>query len=266
MNSRRVKLGQRSVYSGRPQFGRPARGRPRLQLGLVPRRLLWAGLGLLAVAWGMGQVFAVKTVSVAAPERAAQFETATKALVGESWRQHNLITISAANLRRDLMKTDPMIKTVEIHRRWPNGLALKITLKDPSLGWVSGNQSYLLDHDGSVIGPLPGGSSTVPLVYDGSNLPVQLGQRVTTLRFVEFTTGIAAELGRLKLSPSRYEVKDTTLDLYVTTPKYRIIFDTSRSVSEQVADLRTLQAFLAKQAKAPAEYIDLRIAGKAYYK
>jgi hypothetical protein len=63
------------------------------------------------------------------------------------------------------------------------------------------------------------------------------------------------------------DVKETTFDLHVTTDKgYKLIMDTSRPVEEGTRDLKAVLALLASQKKAPTEYVDLRIAGKAYYK
>ena len=267
MNQRRV---IRPV--GRPVYGRPAplrpprrRVLPRL-LSLIPRRVLGLLIGAVVVVLILQQVFHVNTVDVKSPGRAAEIQAEAFRLVGANWRQQNLLTLSNSTLAADLVQADPMVKTAEVRRRWPRGLVLTVTLKQPSLGWMSGNQAYLLDRDGSAIGTLPTGS-TVPVVLDGSNLPVQLGQRVTSGRFVDFTTQLAAGLTGAKVPVTRYEVKDTTLDLYVTTAKgYKLIFDTSRPADEEVNDLKTLLGFLSRQNKAPAEYIDLRIAGKAYYK
>jgi cell division septal protein FtsQ len=225
--------------------------------------LIGVGLGMLFL---LQQLFHIKVIHVKSPSRATEIQSQAHKLVAEQWRQQNLLTLNSNNLEDALLKADPMVKAVRVQRQWPNAVTLAVTLKQPSLGWMSGNQAYLLDRDGSAIGLLPSGAS-VPVVVDGSNLPVRLGQRVTSTRFIGFTTELATALAAAKVTATRYEVKDTTLDLYVTTAKgYRLIFDTSRSAREQAADLSTLLGFLAKQNKAPVEYIDLRIAGKAYYK
>ena len=62
-------------------------------------------------------------------------------------------------------------------------------------------------------------------------------------------------------------MKESTLDLYAKTDKgYVVIFDTSRPVGEGIGDLKVVLASLAAQKRTPAEYIDLRVSGKAYYK
>lgn len=264
MTERRVRSVARPIY-GRPQ---PMRGRKqgrRFNLGIVPRRFIILAIAVIAVLMFLKSVFGVKTVNVKSTTRSAEIQAEIQKIAGAKWSQHNLLTLSSGALETDLLQADPMIKTASIHRSWPNGLSADIALKAPSLGWSSGNQVYLLDRDGSAIGSLPS-ASQLPIVVDGSNLPVVLGKRVTSSRFVTFTGELNQALIALKLNPSRYEVKDTTLDLYVTTNKgYQLIVDTSRKASDEVNDLQALLGFL-KGKPAPSQYIDLRIAGKAYYK
>lgn len=271
MNPRRVRRVERPVLYGRQQLPGRRNGwrqpAPRQLLGLLPRRLVIMSVAGVVLTVALGQIFAIKNVNVEAPNgRSAEVEREARKLLARGWRQQNILTFDATAMEEGLLQADPMIKTVVVRRQWPNALKLTATLKQPALGWMTGDQAYLLDRDGSAIGTLPAGS-TLPAVIDGSNLPVKLGQHVTSSRFIVFMTELAPVLVRLGLAPSRYEVKETTLDLYVTTNRnYRLILDTSRPAGEQVADLQTLLGFLARQGKAPVEYIDLRITGKAYYK
>jgi cell division septal protein FtsQ len=275
MNTRRVKIGQRSTGYGRPTYGlgRPT-GRVRIgwwaRLGPTPRRLVALVVIMGVLVWVLGQMFAITNIAVRVVDDPAGSQQRIRALVREhlatqTW-QGNLITFSPQRLETSVMAADSLVKTIATTRRLPHSLSMVVTLKQPSLGWTSGNATYVLDKDGSIIGPLVG-KPDIPVVVDGSNVPVQVGQRVTTARFVNFTTSIAEGLSAAKLSATRYEVRDTTLDLYVTTNKeYQLIFDTGRDAAGQIGDLKTLLGFLASQKKTPTAYIDLRIAGKAYYK
>jgi len=230
----------------------------------LPKRLIILLLVALGVVFILKESFNIKTIDVKSPQRAGDIQIEVKKLLDSGWRQHNVLTLDSGALESALVAADPMIKTATITRAWPSGITVAVTLKAPSLGWSTGNQAYLLDRDGSAIGTLPSGLP-VPVVVDGSNLPVQLGQRVTTTRFVAFVTDVSQALPGLKITPARYEVKDTTLDLYVTTAKgYQLVLDTSRSSQDELAQLQALLAYLKNQT--PSQYIDLRIAGKAYYK
>ena len=264
---------QRHVRTARPVYGRPPVSRNRrptrkhsFSVGLMPRRVIILMILIIAAVLGLKQLFAVKQVSVESTTRKDEITREVQAIIAANWMQSNLLTLSSDRLVTQLQAADPMIKAVTVSQRWPSSLLVKVTLKRPSLGWTSGNQSYLLDRDGTVIGALPTGQA-LPVVQDNSNLPVQLGQRVTSAQFVGFTIDAASTMARLKLGPIKLEIKDTTLDLYATTPAgYQLIFDTSRSSVDEVADLKAILAALAAQKKQPSRYIDLRVVGKAYYK
>jgi cell division septal protein FtsQ len=177
--------------------------------------------------------------------------------------QDNLLTLSSAKLSTSLIALDPQLKAVEISRVWPHSIRVVVTAKQPALAWSTGNQSYLLDRDGTVIGNLPNGS-TLPTVVDGSNLPVQKGQQVVTATFVTFCNELLTDIPKTGITITGLRVQDTTFDLYAQTNRgYQLIFDTTRPAADEVADLMTVEKTLA--GKTPAHYIDMRIAGKAYY-
>jgi cell division septal protein FtsQ len=232
----------------------------------MPQRLLLLGAAIAGVSWFLLQTFTITSIQVQAAANVEAIKSQTEQIVAHNWWQHTLLTFNGSALEAELMRTNPTIESVDVHRRWPHGVSLAVAFKAYGLAWSSGNQSYLLDRRGVAIGMLPAGSE-LPVVYDGSNLPVEVGKGVASSRFVEFVTSLATTLPAMGLGVTRYEVKDTTYDLYVTTNKgYRLILDTARPAGDSMADLAALQAFLTKQGKTPVEYVDLRIAGKAYYK
>jgi cell division septal protein FtsQ len=266
MSDRRVRV-SRQIYGRVQPLARTNRARvKRPTLSLLQRRLLILVVAVVLAVYGLLRLFAISNVVINSPARGAEIKATVLKLVHGSWQQGSLLTLDEDQLVSDLQQADPLVRSVEVRRKWFHTLRLSVVLKQPSMGWSSDNQFYLLDRDGTAIGMLPAGSK-LPVVKDGSNLPVKLGQRVTTSRFVDFTSDLAPALGGAGYGVSGMEVKDTTLDLTVTTDKgYRLVFDTSRPVEEEIADLKAVARTLAAQKRTPAEYIDLRIAGKAYYK
>jgi cell division septal protein FtsQ len=266
MTERRVRAG-RQVYGRaiplRQPGGRMVR-RPRLSV--LQQRLIVLAAVVLLVAWGLGRLFAITKVTVQAPARASEIREETQKLMAVSWQRRNMLTLNSGALATDIEQADPLLRSVDVRRQWLHGVRVTATLKQPSLGWASGNQRYLLDRDGTVIGQLPDGSS-LPVVNDGSNLPVAVGKRVVSSHFVAFANEVVTSLHDRGISVSSMDVAETTLDLSVTTNKgYRLVFDTGREVLDEMTDLDAVLKLLAAQHKAPADYIDLRVAGKAYYK
>lgn len=216
---------------------------------------------MIALIWNN---FSVQHVNVTTATRGDNVKAEAQLVLTKSLRQGNLLTLQTGKLASDLVALDPEIKSVDIQRSWPHGINLIVTQKQPAFGWSTGNQNYLLDRDGTVIGTLAPGSQ-LPVVVDGSNLPVQKGKRVVTASFVTFCTELLSGLPTAGLSSTGLRVQDTTFDLYVRTNKsYQLIFDTSRPAADEIADLKAVQVAMA--GKVPAQYIDMRILGKAYYK
>lgn len=265
MNERRV----RSV--GRPQYNRPAARSSRRRssgpsLPQIPTRYLIFGLAIVLLLFGLYRMFAISKIVVTAPSRGELIQQEAKTIEQGSLRQGNLVTLSAGKFSDALKKVDPLILSVELRRKWFHTLVIIVNLKQPGLGWTTGNQSYLVDRDGTVIDIFPVGS-TLPVVIDDSNLPVKVGQRIVSTKFVSFISEVTPALLASGIKSTKLEVKDTTVDLYITTDKnYQLIFDTSRPAADEIVDLKSVLATLTVQKRIPTTYIDLRIPSKAYYK
>lgn len=267
MIERHVRTNGRPVYGRAMPLKRPARrGSRRPKLSPLQGRVVVMILLVLVVGWGIGRMSTIDKVEVAAPSRAGEIQSAALKLTDSNWKWGNQLTFDAESFTSRLKEEDPALKDVSVKRKGLNTLVVTATLKQPSLGWNTGNQTYVLDRDGTIIGTVTG-SPAFPVIVDGSNVPVQTGQRVVSANFVQFVQQVVPALAATGITVTRFDIKDTTLDLSAQTNKgYKLLFDTSRGAEEEVADLRAVQRLLASQKKVPAEYIDLRIAGKAYYK
>jgi cell division septal protein FtsQ len=211
------------------------------------------------------KAFGITTVIVEAPQDTMSIQAATmKIVLGSVW-QGNLLTLDSATIASDLQRQDPVIRTATVARKWFHTVVVTATLKQPSLGWVTGDQTYLLDKTGTVIGNFPSGSD-LPVVTDESNLPVSVGQVVAPEEFVNFVSTLVPALAADGYVVKSMSISDTTLDLTVGTSKgYNLIFDTSRTVDSEISDLKAVQALMLTQKATPTKYIDLRITGRAYW-
>ncbi|HEY2004490.1 MAG TPA: cell division protein FtsQ/DivIB [Candidatus Saccharimonadia bacterium] len=233
---------------------------------LLQKRLLLLVALVLGGSFLVLNFFKITQVAVSANSRGDQIQTEVEKLTHESWSQGNLLTLDEGELVSKLQLEDAQIRSAVVLRNWPHGLKVSVVLKQPSMGWLSGDQHYLLDSDGTAIGVLPADSS-LPVVNDGSNLPVAIGKQVASPRFVAFVTQLVPALRANGYQVTSLDIKDTTFDLTASTNKgYKLIFDTSRPVTDELNDLKSVQALLTAQKTAPAQYLDLRIAGRAYWK
>ena len=257
----------------RPVYRRPAALSPRRRRLVVPKvnwQLYLVGGGVLVVLVGWGQGFAINKISVHGQKSLSSGEVVSyvRQIQATNFWWGNLSTVDTAAMAAQLTAKHYQFKTVAITRQWPHGLDIMIDERTPSLLWRSGEATYLLDLDGTVMSPINPSSSKLPTVTDSTNLPVKAGQRVVSTRFVSFCVGLVEHLSQTTgISVTGLAVADTTTEITASTNKgYVVKFDTTRSVEDSLAELQRVLVQLATLKKSPAEYIDLRIENKAYYK
>ena len=185
----------------------------------------------------------------------------------DQWFGRNVLLINTSGLGDYLLGHELGLKEVKVKRQLPHALVIKVTERQPSLNWKTNGVLYLLDADGTIIGPTGGSYAKLPIINDSNNLPVKTGDRVVPTAFVRFCQDLTSLLPGAGQTISGFTIPASTSEVYVQTAKgITIKFDTTRPVGEEVDDLRQVLAELTKSKKSPAEYIDLRIEHKAYYK
>lgn len=260
---RRVIRPNRPVFSNRPS--RLKADKRRLPWGLVLKVAV-----IIAILVAGGSWFKINQVSVSGMHTldSAAIRKQTQVIMASRLGWNNLLIIDSGGLGKALILKEPQLKTVMVERHWPHTLIVKVTEKQPTVNWQTGGRVYLLDIDGSIIGLVDATHSSLPTIIDTANLPVQAGQRVVGPHFMRFIEDLLNQFhSQTSLQIIGLSVPSTTSELYVTTGKgYTVKFDTAREASEQINDLKLVLTQLDREHKHPAEYIDLRIAHKAYYK
>lgn len=229
--------------------------------------LIFAGL----IFWWvfLSGFFAVKRVVVKGNSTVASGEVSDQLMeiMNSSILGRNIIFINTDKLASQFAEKNPQLSNIKIHKRPINGIEITIVERQPSLIWRSGNTQYVLSEDGRAYSQWGGGSTELTIVTDSANLPVTLGQQVVPASFIIFTRQLISRLNEQKFTYDGISVPETTSEVYVKTKAgYIVKFDSTRQVNEQMTDLKAVLTSLAKQKKQPAEYIDLRISGKVFYK
>jgi cell division septal protein FtsQ len=229
-------------------------------------RLIFAAIVILLIWAWLAHAFAVTTITVEPGVRQADVGSALRQAMSGHPGQGNLLSLDAGRLTHDLLKLDASLSQATITRKWPHGLNVTVAEKVATIGWQSAGQTYILDRDGVIIGQ-SNSNGHLLVVQDDSNLPVTVGKRVATAGFVTFCQQLSEQIPNTGLQLTKLEIHDTTFDLYTTTNKgYQLIWDTQRTAGEEITDLQSTLKALSAQHKTPGSYIDLRIAGRAYYK
>jgi cell division septal protein FtsQ len=237
---------------------------PRLGIGNAGRlvALVVAGVALI---WFIG-ITLISTVNVTGTTNLSQkdVERLVRSSISRNpWYAH-YFTVGGLKLNQTLPEQEPRIKTATLQKTFPSTITVVVVEREPGVVWVSAGQNWEVDIEGIIIGAA-GSKKPMATVIDTANIPVKPGDRVAPGRFVVFVQDIAANLSKKTgLSIENFQVPESTSEVYVKTNKgYSIKFDTTRSAADQIADLALVIKNL--NGKVPAQYIDLRVAGRAYY-
>lgn len=190
-------------------------------------------------------------------------------VINSSLINQNILFVPMGQINTQLKKDNYQIANAEIIRIPFNTIKVTVTEQKPSILWRSGNTLSILTGDGRAYAGEPNDElkNNLPTVVDSTNLPVKAGEKIVSESFANFVTQLHTTLPDKNIKATQFEVQETTTELFVTTADgYKLRFDTTRPVDEQITDLATVLDQLKKQGKKPTEYIDLRINGKVFYK
>lgn len=248
--------------------GQPSRPQVKMQRSL-PRfthgKAFLIGVAVLAALWLFGRLL-INDVKVTGTQNLSPKEV--QRLIRSNLSRNpwyaTYFTVGGLNVNRTLPEQEPRIKTATLKKTFPSSITVNIVERQPGVVWVSAGQNWEVDIEGVIIGAA-GESKALATVLDTANIPVKPGDRVAPGRFVRFTQDIAEDLPeQTELKIENFQVPESTSEVYVKTNKgYIIKFDTTRSASDQLRDLSIVLRNL--KGKRPQQYIDLRVAGRAYY-
>jgi hypothetical protein len=158
-------------------------------------------------------------------------------------------------------------KNIDIYKGLPDSIKVIVYRRSRSFIWQTQSKSYSVDEDGVVYEEIPvvPADSQALVVTDNKGLPVELGQKIVVTDFIKFVNDISTKFSeKTKLKIVGMGVEETTYHLHLRTENgFMVMFDTMRNLDEQLEDLNLL---VTKYGPDIKEYVDLRIAGRAYFK
>jgi hypothetical protein len=217
-------------------------------------------VALFSAALGVNQI----TVQGASENRLEQIRTDASDAAETRFGplvSRSLLVLNESAMTDRIKQAQPDLDTVEVKKKWPNGLQITVTERGTSLAWKSNNQTYLIDDQGTAFG-LVGTDAPAVVVEDTANVPVEIGKPVAGTSFITFVQEAKTKLEAAGIKVTGFRVPETTFELQaVTDGRYYILFDTTRPVGNQVDAL-----VLALKTAKPAEYADVRVPGRVYVK
>ena len=201
------------------------------------------------------------------------YQRAAAQLFASSFMNGNKVTVDAAGIGVALKRQFPELGVASVslplfgHRPVvyiaPTDIRLRLRV-------VTG-KVYNIDGNGRAIGEVSGSAQylDLPLVEDQSGASVTIGRPVLSSDTVTFVRTVAFQVQQQHLVVSKFTLPsgESELDLYVSGQPYYVKFNLAdASALQQVGSFLAVRHHLAGEGKAPTQYIDVRLTGRAYYK
>lgn len=188
--------------------------------------------------------------------------------------QPRLLFVPREGLAGELRAKLPRLHTVQVTRRMPGTVVLHLQEKVPVAYLLADGRAFALDSAGFAIDartPAEAIASGLPVVRN--NQPsgdLSPGARVVDAAVVELLHDAAVQLpDRLGVTPTELIIPSIgSEEVHVRTSQdWLLYFDARRPVAEQLRGLeQVVTELLPPEDVARLEYVDLRVAGKVFYR
>ncbi len=205
-------------------------------------------------------------------DKAVYQEAASQLLASSIWNR-NKITVNTSSMNQQLQARFPELSdvstTLPLLSKRP---IIYIETAKPALILITRDGSFVVGQTGKALlltANLPAHTSlSLPLVTDQSGLRVKLGSQALSSDDTSFIKTVIAQLSAKRIAVSSMLLPSATseLDVRIADHPYAIKFNLeSGEARQQVGTFLATQAKLDSQHVVPAQYIDVRVEGRAYY-
>lgn len=195
---------------------------------------------------------------------------ASNVLFKQSWLVHS------DDVAKSLQAKYPEVSDVSLKNSTPfsNVATAQIEFRKPILIYKTARDTQYIDADGVLFDTnrysnVP--TSTLPVVEDQGGISLLAGQRVLSRPVIQEVAQIYT------LVPKLYGPKATVTGIIlprssrevqakISGQPYVIKFSSERPIGDQIAELSALMGYLKANKVIPAQYIDVRVENKAFYK
>lgn len=251
-----------------------------LRLGKLPLRILLVVIGLFLLSSlyvSSEPALVVETSEPATPtllQDQQVYEQAAAQLIGGSPFNHVKPLLNTGRIAAELDKQFPELGDVSV--ALPSfGHRLEIHAEPATPALIMSNntgQSFVLDTNGRALMPsaqAPGvGKLGLPVVTDQSGITLRAGQAAIPSSTARFITEVTGQLKAAKLSISSLTLPKgaSELDVRLEGRPYAVKFNLMADGRVEAGSFLAVKQQLERDNKTPANYIDVRVDGRAYYK
>ncbi len=235
--------------------------------------LFISAINILSVS-GSAKIMPLSGSSDAFLHDKAVYEAAADKLLAESVWNRNKITINTADISQGMLKQFPELSSASVTLPLFNKRPIVyVQTAQPALMLAAQNGSYVIGTNGKALLPadqLPSNNKlSLPLVTDQSGLRVQVNRQALSSTDVAFIQTVAGQLSakHQNIASMVLPVGTSELDVKLNGQPYTVKFNLeSGDGRQQAGTFLATQAKLQSQGITPAQYIDVRLDGRAYYK
>lgn len=223
------------------------------------RILFFASLVAGAVWIFYSPIFVVRTVAVEGLEIIPQ-----NVVVATIPKTANLWLFPISEVKNKIKQSSPYVADVVLYRGIPNAIRIIVAERVLVADWESSNKHYLIGLDGTVIAAADPPKPLLKIVDTTGIFPI-VGKPVASPGFIHFVTTLEGSFEKIVGVPiQQLEIGETTFDVTIVPQSGpRVIVESTRNAEVQ---LKSARAVLDEFGEKITEYIDVRVAGKGYYK
>lgn len=202
------------------------------------------------------------------------YQQAAQQILKGSLLNGNKITINSQAVARELQKKYPELTSVSVtlpllgHRP-----IVYVEPAQPSLMLATTYGNYIIDSNGRVLAEDNAQKSVsalnLPHVTDQSGIRPVVGKQAMPASTVQFIHIVQTELAAKQITTTVMVLPPASsqLNVYISGVSYYVKFNLqSGTARKQSGTFLAARANLAGQGITPAEYFDVRVEGRAYYK
>lgn len=199
------------------------------------------------------------------------YQAAADKLLASSLWNRNKITIDTGSFNRQMIKQFPELSSVSValpllaHRP-----VAYLQPAQPALVLAADNGSFVIDNRGKALLAADGSiaQSKLPQVVDQSGLQAKLNHQVLSSDNISFIQTIIAQLAARHVTVSSLVLPagSSELDAHIAGQTYFVKFNLhDNNPRQQAGTFLATIAQLQRKNTPPSKYIDVRVAGRAYY-
>ena len=216
-------------------------------------------------------------VSAASPQaivlrNKGDYERGAQRILDQSLLSHTKFTINSSGFekafRAEFPEVDDVSIALPIVSRRP---IVTISTAQPQLLLTSQGKVYVLDKRGTAIMMANDLSSSIrqslPVVTDQSGLRADVGKTILPTEDIQFITGVMTQLKAKGLTAESITLPPTAheVDIKLAGQPYYIKFNVDTNPREAGGSFLAAKQKLEQTNTKPAQYIDVRVPGRAYY-